>query len=47
MELAKTRRHEGRRRNRSRDVKKYEPESPTMEIPVRKKEEESNLTPMC
>lgn len=46
MELAKTRRQEERRK-RSRDVKKYELESPTMTIPVRKKEEESNLIPTC
>ena len=38
MELAKTRKQEGRRRKRSADVKKYELESPTMTIPVRKRE---------
>lgn len=43
MELAKTRRQEERRTRGSRDVKKYELGSLTMIIPVRKKEEESNL----
>ena len=43
MELEKTRRQEERRMKRSTDVKKYELGSPTMIIPVRKREEESHL----
>ena len=43
MQLAKIRRQEERRKNRSRDAKNNELESPIIKILVRKREEVSNL----